>query len=70
MVVRIDADQVLVECGVMDFRQWDTVGNHWLAEALVFVLHDMSASKSSDSGKPDNAHLPSYAAITASRNDA
>jgi hypothetical protein len=34
-MIRIDADQIRIECNVMDFGQRDAVGPDWLAERLV-----------------------------------
>ena len=40
-VVGIDADQMGVKGGMMDLRQRDAVGHHWLAELLVIVGDDV-----------------------------
>jgi hypothetical protein len=39
-MIRIDADQIRIECNVMDFGQRGAVGPDWLAEQL--VLDDVS----------------------------
>jgi hypothetical protein len=36
-VVRVDADQMGVECSMMDFWERDAVWNHWLTEPLVLI---------------------------------
>ena len=40
-VVWVNANQVSIECGVMDFRERNAVRDDRLAELFVFVLHDM-----------------------------
>ena len=40
-IVRVDPDQMGVECGVMDFRERDAVGNYRLAKPLVPVRDDV-----------------------------
>src|SRR5215467_2667811 len=39
--VRVNANQMRIECGMVDFRQRDTIGHHRLAELLVFVGDDV-----------------------------
>jgi hypothetical protein len=41
-IVGIDADQMGVKGGMMDLREWDAVGHHWLAKPLVLVGDDVS----------------------------
>ena len=41
-VVRVDANQMCVERGVMDFGERDAVRNHRLAKLLISVRDDMS----------------------------
>src|SRR5665647_1142423 len=36
-IICINADQVSVESGVMDFRQRDAVRHHWLAKPVVLI---------------------------------
>jgi hypothetical protein len=40
-IVGIDADQMGVKGGMMDFRQRDAVGHDWLSEPLVLVGDDV-----------------------------
>lgn len=41
VVVRVDADQVGVERGVMDLRKRDAIAHNRLAQALIAILHDV-----------------------------
>jgi hypothetical protein len=40
-VVGVDSDQVRIESRVVNFRERDPIGNHWLAELLITVRDDM-----------------------------
>ena len=40
-IIRVNADQMCVERRMMNFREWDTVRNHRLAELLILVRDDM-----------------------------
>ena|SRR4051794_13445541 len=44
-IVGIDADQMGVKGGMMDFRQRDAVGHDWLSEPLVLVGDDVGGVK-------------------------
>jgi Reverse transcriptase (RNA-dependent DNA polymerase) len=41
-IVRIDADEVGVECGVMNFGERDAIGHDGLSEPLILIGHDVS----------------------------
>jgi hypothetical protein len=39
--VGVDADQMGIECRMMNLRERDAVRNHWLAEQFVLVRDDV-----------------------------
>ena len=57
-VVQVDANQMCVERGVMDFGERDAVRNHRLAKLLFSVSDDMSRTSNRGSGRPDSAQRP------------
>ena len=51
-IVGVDADQMRVESGVMNFRERDAIRHHRLAELLVLVRDDMSRVEQQRFGQP------------------
>lgn len=56
--VRINANQVRIECGVMNFRQWDPVRHDRLPEAFVVIRDDVSRIEQDRLGQPGERATP------------
>ena len=41
-IVWVDADQMGVKSGMVDFRERNAIGNHRLAEQLILVRHNVA----------------------------
>ena len=41
MIIRVNADQVSIKCGMVNLRERDTIRDHRLAELLILVGDDV-----------------------------
>jgi hypothetical protein len=57
-IVRIDADQVRIECCMMNLRERQTVWNHRMAKLLILVGNDGAAANKRGSGRRETAQQP------------
>jgi hypothetical protein len=56
--VRVNADQVRIERGVMDFRQWNAIRHDWLPQSLVLIGDDVSRIEQDRFGQPGERATP------------
>src|ERR1700733_2385341 len=60
--IRVDSDEMSVEGGVMDLREWDAVADHRLTKHLVLIFDDMSGVEKHGLGEPGQSTSASVGA--------